>query len=101
MTYRNRRLLDQAHSMPCFVDEPHDCNAYLGCVPMHSDSSFFGRGHGHKSHDFAFASGCSNAHAVLTANKNMDRDTKFYAWLRAHVKTMEWLWTNDRIKVAA
>lgn len=102
MTYRNRSLLDLAHDMPCCYEEQHDCNAHLGCVPMHSDSHIFGRGGWHKSHDFAFASGCPNAHAILTAKvgDEMKREIKFYAWLRAYVKTWIWLWENGKLRVA-
>lgn len=101
MTYRNRKLLNIAHDMPCCADFPHDCNAHLGCEPMHADSHIFGRGHGHKSHDFAFAAGCSNAHRILTAkvNDDLSRDQKFFDWLRAYVKTLEWLWQNGRLRV--
>lgn len=68
---------------------------------MHADSHIFGRGHGHKSHDFAFAAGCSNAHRILTAkvNDDLSRDQKFFDWLRAYVKTLEWLWQNGRLRV--
>lgn len=102
MTYRNRKLLDLAHDAPCFVDEPHKCNDFDGCVPMHADSSIFGRGGWHKSHDFAFASGCPNAHALITAKvgDDMERERKFYIWLRAHVRTWEWLWENGKVRLA-
>ncbi len=87
MTFRSRRLLDLAHDMPCMCEFPHQCTAYLGCEPMHSDSHIFGRGGWHKSHDFAFASGCRTAHKMLTAKVNDDvkREQKFYDWLRAYV----------------
>jgi hypothetical protein len=103
MTYRNKRLTDLAHDMPCCAQFKHDCNDFNGCVPMHSDHHIFGRGAWHKSHDFAFAAGCPNAHAILTAkvNDDLERDQKFFDWMRAHVKTMEWLWTNGKLKVAA
>jgi hypothetical protein len=103
VTYRNRRLLNLAHEMPCMAQFEHECNAHNGCVPMHSDSHLFGRGGWHKSHDFAFASGCPNAHAIITAKVNdpVNREQKFYDWLRAHVATQEWLWTNGKLKVAA
>lgn len=103
MTYRNRRLLDLAHDAPCFVDLPHVCTAYKGCEPMHSDSQIFGRGMSFKSHDFAIASGCRNAHAALTASvgDTMEREAKFYCWLRAHAKFMAWAWENGKLKVAA
>lgn len=101
MTYRNRALLDIAHGMPCCADFPHACTDYLGCEPMHSDSHLFGRGSWHKSHDFAFAAGCRTAHQMLTAKvgDDSDREQKFYDWLRAYVKTQEWLWEHGRVKV--
>lgn len=103
MTYRNRQLLDLAHDMPCMADFPHDCTAYNGCEPMHADSQIFGRGAGHKSHDFAFAAGCREAHRILTAkvNDEIKREAKFFAWLRAYVKTQEWLWEHKKLKVVA
>jgi hypothetical protein len=30
----------------------------------------------------------------------MDREEKFFAWLRAYAKTQNWLWVNGLIKVA-
>ena len=102
MTYRNKRLTELAHDMPCCADFPHECNDVNGCVPMHADSSIFGRGGWHKSHDFAFAAGCPNAHAVITAKvgDELTREQKFYDWMRSYVKTWEWLWENRKVKVA-
>ena len=97
MTVRNRRLLDLAHEAPCFADFPHTCEAWQGCEPAHSDSQVFGRGHGHKSNDWAFAAMCHPAHMMLNT---MERDEKFWAWLRAHVKTQTWLWENELLTVA-
>lgn len=97
MSYRNRRLLDLAHDAPCFADFDHVCYGYMGCDPAHSDSSIFGRGHGHKSHDFAFAALCNNAHKMLDS---LSREDKFHTWLRAYVKTQEWLWTNGKLRVS-
>jgi hypothetical protein len=103
VTYRNKRLTDLCHDCPCFVDEPHQCNDHQGSVPMHSDWSIFGRGGWHKAHDFAIAAGCPNAHALLTGHigDDSEREHKRMVWLRAHVKTMEWMWTNGKVKVAA
>lgn len=97
MTYRNRKLLDQAHDMPCMAEFYHECQAWRGCEPAHSDWSLFGRGGGHKSHDFAFAAMCHTAHMMLDT---FDRETKRMEWLRAFVGTYEWLWENQRLKVA-
>jgi hypothetical protein len=97
VTVRNRKLLDQAHDMPCHADFPHECTGWQGCEPAHSDSQLFGRGHGHKSNDWAYASMCHTAHMMLNT---FSKDEKFWAWLRAFVKTITWLWENKRIRVA-
>jgi len=94
--YRNRKLLDLAHDMPCMADFNHRCFAYLGCDPAHSDSQIFGRGFSHKSHDFAFAAMCNDAHRMLDT---FERDVKFMEWLRAYVKTQEYLWINKLVKI--
>jgi hypothetical protein len=96
MTYRNRRLLNLAHDCPCFAGFPHDCKEWEGVEPAHSDQQIFGRGHGHKSHDFAFAALCHTAHMMLD---RFDRDVKQAEWLRAHIKTMEFLWSSEKLRV--
>lgn len=96
MTFRSRALLDLAHECPCMAQFPHDCQQYQGVEPAHSDQQIFGRGHGHKSHDFAFSALCHPAHMLLDT---FERDVKQTEWLRAHVKTMEWLWTNGYLTV--
>lgn len=97
MTFRSRKLLNVAHECPCTAQFRHDCTEYQGVEPAHSDQQIWGRGHGHKSHDFAFAALCHTAHMMLDT---FERDVKQTEWLRAHVKTMEWVWTNELIKVA-
>ena len=97
MSYRNRKLLNLAHDAPCFAGFEHKCEGWQGCDPAHSDSSIFGRGHTHKSHDFAFAAMCHTAHMMLDT---FDRDLKFMEWLRAYVKTQLYLWENGKIKVS-
>ena len=96
MTYRNRKLLDLAHLCSCMADFGHDCSEYNGVEPAHSDAQIFGRGHGHKSHDFAFAAMCHNAHMMLDT---FNRDVKQTEWIRAYVKTQEWLWTHKYLTV--
>jgi hypothetical protein len=97
MTYRNRSLLNLAHDCPCTAQFAHLCTEYQGVEPAHSDQQIFGRGHGHKSHDFAFAALCHTAHLMLDT---FERDVKQAEWLRAHVRTFEWLWSNEKLKVA-
>ena len=97
MTYRNRSLLNLAHDCPCMATFQHSCSEYQGVEPAHSDQQIFGRGHGHKSHDFAFASMCHTAHMMLDT---FEREQKQTEWLIAYVKTQEYLWTNEMIAVA-
>ena len=97
MTFRSRKLLDLAHDAPCMAKFPHDCTGYQGCDPAHSDSQMFGRGHGHKSADWAFAAMCHTAHMQLDT---FPREQKQAEWLIAYVATQNWLWQNERVKVA-
>lgn len=91
MTARSPTLRELCRYAPCFVDWPHDCVGYQGCEAMHSDSHIFGRGIGHKSTDLC-AAGCRNAHAALTAHvgDEMEREQKFFCWLRAMAKTLDY-----------
>ena len=79
------------------VEFEHDCSAHLGVEPMHSDQQIFGRGSYHKSADWAFAAGCHNAHVHIDT---FDRETKRAEWLRAFIKTQDYLWTQGLVKVA-
>jgi hypothetical protein len=97
MTYRNRALLNLAHECPCFAQFEHVCKEYEGVEPAHSDQQIFGRGHGHKSHDFAFGAMCHTAHMMLDT---FEREVKQTEWLRAFIKTQEYLWTNNMVRVA-
>lgn len=101
MTYRNRKLLNLAWDMPCMAQFPHDCNDSGGCEPAHSDHHIFGRGAAHKSHDFAFAALCPAAHRIITGkvNDDLSREQKFYDWMRAYVRTQEWLWEHELLQV--
>ena len=96
MTFRSRKLLNLAHGMPCMAKFKHQCSQYQGVEPMHSDSQLFGRGHGHKSHDWAFAAGCHNAHMELST---FDREAKQAEWLRAYIGTQQHLWGEGLISV--
>ena len=102
MTYRNRKLLDIAHGMPCMAKFPHKCTQHLGCEPAHSDMQIFGRGHGHKAPDWAFAAMCHNAHQEIDPKlaPAFDRDQRHTEWMRAYVATMNWLFENELLEVA-
>jgi hypothetical protein len=102
VTYRNRKLLDIAHEMPCLAKFPHDCTEHLGCVPAHSDMQIFGRGIGHKTPDWAFAAMCHNAHREVDPKlaPQFDREQRQIEWMLAYVATTNWLFENGKLKVA-
>lgn len=97
--YRNRKLLDIAHEMPCQADFPHSC--FGSVVPSHSNQQIFGRGASYKSHDWAYAAICSEAHDYIDGRKGgWDKETKHAEWLRAYIKTQNYLWQNGKVRVA-
>lgn len=99
MTYRNRKLLDLAHEMPCQAQFKHVCNGPT--VPAHSNQQIHGRGHAHKSHDCFFAGVCPAAHDQLDGRSGgMDKETKQAEWNRAYIATQTYLWENGKVKVA-
>lgn len=100
--YENRRLLDLAHNMPCFACFPHKCEQHLGCHPAHANWQAFGKGVGHKAHDWAFASVCRIAHDVLDRRVpfGMDEDMLFHEWLRAFISTQDHLWKERKVRIA-
>src|SRR5574343_1519548 len=97
--YRNRKLLDLAHEMPCQADFAHRCQGQV--VPCHSNQLQFGRGASYKSHDWAFAACCSEAHDFLDGRRGgWDKETKHAEWLRAYIKTQNYIWQNGKVRVA-
>ena len=80
--------------MPCMARFKHQCSQFQGVEPAHSDHHDFGRGAGHKSHDWAFAAVCHNAHLEFD---KMDRGLKFMEWVRTYSHTQTYLWENGLI----
>ena len=67
---------------------------------MHSNELMWGRGYSHKAPDWAVASGCPEAHDFIDGRKGgWDKETKHSEWLRAYVKTQDWIWQNGRVEV--
>ena len=101
MTYRNRKLLNLAHSMPCMASFPHQCTQHQGCEPAHANGLIWGKGVGFKAPDHYFASMCHNAHDAIDnkLNKTLSADERPQEWLRAYISTQDWLWENGKLNV--
>lgn len=95
--YRSQKHTDLLHGAPCFFRFPHAHNG--PSVPCHCNSSVFGRGKDFKTPDWAVAAGCPAAHYEIDHGKTMDRETKFYEWLRAFVATSNWLYEQELLIV--
>jgi hypothetical protein len=99
--YENRRLLDLAHTAPCFACFPHQCTQHLGCVPAHANWLAFGKGVGLKAHDWAFAAMCGPAHDIIDRRVPSDMDEAMLQqeWMRAFISTQDHLWANRLLRV--
>ena len=98
MTYRNRKHLDLVHDCPCMVDLPHECRGLS--EPMHSNDLMFGRGASFKAPDWAVAAGCHNGHGLIDGRSGgLLKDEKRAAWLRAFIRTQNWLFENGKLVV--
>ena len=95
MKYRNPKLLRSAKDAPwcmaCFADNQGNV------VAAHANSGAYGKGMGTKAHDWAIAFMCDRCHAEIDQGA-AGRDEKQEAWLRAHIRTMEWLFDTGRLK---
>lgn len=96
MNYRNRRLLDLAHRLPCQC-----CGRGQASEPAHSNQSKHGKGMSIKSHDVFFAALCHDCHASLDQGSKLTREERQEMWQRAFEKTLLVLWERKLIQVAA
>lgn len=95
MTYRSRKLLDSAR----------DCPRCMGCgkhnegdvVMAHANWHEYGKGGALKAHDWAVAALCTmQCHAYVDSGKGSKEERKDF-WLRAHIKTMAWLFESGKV----
>lgn len=98
MTYRNKKLLQAAKDAPrCF-----SCGKYNdGTVVMaHADSQEYGKGMGHKAHDWAVSAICYDCHTIIGDGGSLSREERRIIWRSAHIKTLEWLFESGLVRVA-
>jgi hypothetical protein len=68
--------------------------------PRESNSLAGGRGASFKAPDWRTAAGCHNAHDLIDGRVGgLPKDEKRAAWERAHIKTMNWLFENEKLVV--
>lgn len=89
MTYRNRKLLDLAHSVcECQLQIPGVCIGHSahGCEPAHGPKLMLGGGMGCKSAD-VFAAACHACHVAIDQGKELSKEDRQWYWLRGAART--------------
>lgn len=93
--YRNKKLLETVREASCM-----NCGAQDGTVvAAHSNSLADGKGKGIKAPDFKIAALCFRCHYDLDQGSKMTKQERRDMWLNAHVKTIAWLFENDKLEV--
>jgi hypothetical protein len=105
MNHRNRALLDLAHRVHVCMN----CGDHVlhGCEPAHENGVVAGKGFGIKSHDHRHAALCHRCHVWYDQG---GRESPCGVWtvkekpqmfIRAHMKTFDYYWSQGWLKVAA
>lgn len=93
--YRNKKLLETVRESPC-----QNCGAQDGTVvAAHSNSLSDGKGRGIKAPDYKIAALCFRCHYDLDQGAKLSREERREMWLSAHLKTIAWLFENDKVVV--
>jgi hypothetical protein len=93
--YRNKKLLEAVREAPC-----QNCGSQDGTVcAAHSNWLADGKGKGIKAPDFKIAALCFRCHTELDQGAKMSRQERRDMWLEAHVKTIAWLFENEKLQV--
>lgn len=101
MTYRNRALLDLARGAPCFGDMLAHASPET-VVAAHQNA---GKGIGHKVADHEIAFLCDACHRYVDGRsygekvQDDNREARRAFWIRAHFKSMAYLWERGLIQV--
>lgn len=97
MNHRNRDLLDLARLAPrCMCcGKPNEGDV----VAMHSNSHIHGKGAMLKAHDHWIAFGCSSCHMRIDQGSE-SRAERLALWTRAHIATMDWVWSAGLLCVS-
>lgn len=84
--YRNRKLLDVCHDLPCTWPLEHVCQGAI--EPAHSNQIRDGHGRGIKSHDYRVAALCHAAHFEHDQGKALSKQERREAWDEANRRTI-------------
>ena len=76
------------------------CGAQDGTVvAAHSNSLSDGKGKGIKAPDYKIAAMCFRCHYELDQGSKLTKQARRDMWLDAHIKTIAWLFENEKLSV--
>ncbi len=99
MNYRNRKLLDLAHEIPCQLQIENVCSGSMA-EAAHSNLGQHGKGKSMKAHDCFFAAACRECHFEIDNGKRLSKDERENIWRAGHERTMLLLWRIGYLQVA-
>jgi len=95
LNYRNRKILELAHSSVC-----QGCGTSDGTiVAAHSNQQRDGKGMGIKANDYRIAYLCFKCHCYIDSDPKATKEEKREKWEEAHRDTIGWLFDNGHIKI--
>lgn len=98
--YENRSLLSLARLVPCMFTFAHKCSS--DTMPCHANWLRWNKGVGMKSPDWAWASGCLNAHDAIDnkLNKTLSIEAREAEWMVAYISTWNYLFEHKLVRVS-
>lgn len=83
MSYRNKRVLQEARNHPCQLCKSDDGTV----VAAHSNSQRHGKGMGIKAHDCFVGYVCARCHHIIDQGSEAN-SVRTYMWMAAHTRSI-------------
>ena len=97
--FKSKPLTDLARHVPCMFVFAHQCSS--DTMACHANWLQWNKAVGKKAPDWAWASGCLNAHDAIDnkLNKTLSMEAREAEWMTAFVSTQNYLWEHGLIAV--
>lgn len=98
--FKSKSLTGLAKYVPCMFVFPHNCSEHT--MACHANTLKWNKAVGKKAPDWAWASGCLEAHNAIDdkLNKTLSMEAREAEWMMAYVSTWNYIYENRLVKVA-
>lgn len=98
--FKSKTLTGLARHVPCCFTFPHKCSNVT--MPCHANWLKWNKAVGKKAPDWAWASGCVDAHNAIDdkLDKRLTLDQREYEWMTAYIGTWNYIYENRLVRVA-